>query len=150
MNRGTSARRSVAQRAPIVWRPVRAIGAAPARHPVLVVDDDSALLTVVSSILEDEGYEVLSAIDGMTALEAVERWNTRLILLDVRMPGLSGAQVATELRRRGHDVRIVVMTAEPDARRWLRELHAVDALPKPFDASTLLEVVSRHMGNDGG
>lgn len=90
--------------------------------PVLVVDDDQAIREMVTAILEDEGYPVRSADDGMEAIEAIDTLRgedpdcPRVILLDMRMPELDGWGVARSCRERGLSIAIVVMTAARDAR----------------------------------
>ena len=65
---------------------------------VLVVDDDRDIRDLVTFKLEQAGYEVRQAEDGLQALEAVREWAPDLVVLDVMMPGLSGVDVTRELR----------------------------------------------------
>ena len=65
---------------------------------VLVVDDDRDIRDLVTFKLEQAGYEVRQAEDGLQALEAVREWSPDLVVLDVMMPGLSGVDVTRELR----------------------------------------------------
>ena len=58
--------------------------------PILVVDDDPAIRAVVTDVLEDEGYAVLTATDGQEGLAVLAQTTPELILLDMRMPGLDG------------------------------------------------------------
>jgi CheY-like chemotaxis protein len=108
---------------------------------ILVVDDDVSIRMAVAEILAFEGYNVASAANGAEALEAVERLNPSLVLLDMRMPVLDGWGFARELRARGHRPPILVMTAAQSARRWAEEIGAQGYLAKPFDLSELLRVV---------
>jgi CheY-like chemotaxis protein len=112
------------------------------RH-VLVVDDDPDLRATVAEILDLEGCDVEQATNGAEALEQIEAAPPCVILLDMRMPVLDGWGVARELRARGIEVPIVVMTAAQDAGRWAREIDADAFLAKPFDLDDLLTVVSR-------
>jgi two-component system chemotaxis response regulator CheY len=110
---------------------------------ILVVDDDPAIRTTVSEILELEGYPVTTASNGMEALEAVERDNPSLVLLDMRMPVLDGWGFARALRQRGMMMPILVMTAAQSARTWAEEIGAQGYLAKPFDLAELLNAVER-------
>lgn len=68
------------------------------RTRVLVVDDDRDIRDLVTFKLEQAGYEVRQAEDGLQALDAVRAWAPDLVVLDVMMPGLSGIDVVRELR----------------------------------------------------
>ncbi len=67
-------------------------------HKVLVVDDEPDLLKLLAFLLRHEGYEVISARDGMGALEAAQRERPDLILLDVVLPDMDGREVCRRLR----------------------------------------------------
>jgi CheY-like chemotaxis protein len=111
--------------------------------PILVVDDDRAILVSVKDILELEGYPVVTATNGTEALRRIEEARPALILLDMRMPGLNGWDVARTLRERGIAAPILVMTAAQDARRWAEQIGANGYLAKPFDLDDLLVAVAR-------
>jgi two-component system, chemotaxis family, chemotaxis protein CheY len=112
-------------------------------QPILVVDDDPAILATVVEILDLEGYSVETATNGREALQAVERTNPSLMLLDMRMPVMDGWGVARELRARGDRLPIVVMTAAQNARAWAEEIGAAGFVAKPFELPQLLAVVKR-------
>ena len=112
------------------------------KFSVLVVDDDPPILAAVSDILTDEGYRVLTAQNGAEALEVVTQEVPQVVLLDMRMPVMSGWTFAEEARRRGLDLHILVMTAAQDAKAWAREIHADGVVPKPFDLDELLLAVA--------
>ncbi|HET7582184.1 MAG TPA: response regulator [Candidatus Limnocylindria bacterium] len=116
----------------------------PVDRPILVVDDDRAILEIVADVLELEGYRVETALDGAQALAAVERSSPKLILLDMRMPLLDGWAFARILRERGVDLPILVMTAARDAAGWAHEIGAQGYLAKPFDIGELLDAVRGH------
>jgi two-component system, chemotaxis family, chemotaxis protein CheY len=116
---------------------------------VLVVDDDTSILDTVSAILTGEGYDVVSAISGQEALEAVARKQPAVILLDMRMPVMDGWAVARALHAQGINVPIVVMTAAESAKRWADEVGAEGFLAKPFGLDELLAVVERFRGPGG-
>jgi CheY-like chemotaxis protein len=129
-----------------------AAGPAPARPqptgraPILVIDDDPALLTTVSEILEAEGYDVERAANGQVGLAVLARVRPALILLDMRMPILNGWQFAAALRARGLDIPVIVMTAAQDAQRWANDVGAAGYLSKPLDLLDLLATVQRFLG----
>jgi CheY-like chemotaxis protein len=113
------------------------------KRPILVIDDDPAILETVASALRDEGYEVETAIHGGEGLTVIDRRVPALVLLDMRMPVMDGWSFARALRERGVDLPIVVMTATQDTRRWASEIGATEHLSKPFDLLDLLDVVER-------
>jgi CheY-like chemotaxis protein len=121
------------------------------RHPspVLVVDDQPEVRSVVSLILRAEGYQVETAANGAEALEALDQVEPACVLLDMRMPVLDGWGFARELEARQIDVPVVVMTAARDARSWCDEIKAADCLPKPFDLYDLLGCVERACAQAG-
>ena len=113
---------------------------------ILVVDDEPGIRTTVSAMLEIEGYEVDQAANGADALARLAHVMPDLIVLDMRMPVLDGWGFAAELRRRGHEVPIVVMTAARDAGRWAAEVSAAATLSKPFRYDDLIGAVERVRG----
>jgi CheY-like chemotaxis protein len=110
---------------------------------ILVVDDEPHIRATVLAMLEAEGYDVVEATNGAEALTVVEAGAPDLVLLDMRMPVLDGWGFAAELRRRGHAVPIVVMTAARDAARWASEIAAPASLAKPFGFDDLITAVER-------
>ena len=110
---------------------------------ILVVDDEPDIRETVSAMLEAEGYRVVQATNGAEALEAIESGAPDIVLLDMRMPVLDGWGFASELRRRGHAVPIVVMTAARDASRWASEISASAFLAKPFGFDDLITAVEQ-------
>jgi DNA-binding response OmpR family regulator len=108
----------------------------PAR--ILIVEDERHLADGLRFNLEAEGYRADLAETGEAALEQAASFD--LILLDVMLPGMDGFQVASELRRRGCYVPILMLTARGRAEDTLRgfEAGADDYLPKPFDLSILI------------
>ena len=109
---------------------------------VLVVEDEPAIREVVADLLEDEGYAVRQAADGLEAIDELEVDGVDLVLSDVRMPRLDGPALARRLRRHGYAVPVVLMSAvdvEVD-------LPGVGFLPKPFDRDHLLHAVGSALG----
>jgi CheY-like chemotaxis protein len=117
--------------------------------PIVVADDDPSILALISDILSLEGYPIATATNGREALKAIIRIRAAdptcppLLLLDMRMPLMTGWDVAAALRERAIDLPIVVMTAARDARAWAAEIGAAGVLPKPFDLDDLLTEVER-------
>jgi two-component system alkaline phosphatase synthesis response regulator PhoP len=107
---------------------------------ILIVDDEPAIVRGLEDNLRYEGYETLAATSGDEGLARALGEAPDLILLDVMMPTRSGWEVCQELRRRGVDVPIIMLTArgeEVDRVRGL-ELGADDYVTKPFSLRELL------------
>ena len=64
----------------------------------MIIDDDKDLRSNLSSILKDEGYDVLAVEDGREALKAVQRNCPNLVLLDIRLPGMDGMKILEKLK----------------------------------------------------
>lgn len=110
---------------------------------ILVVDDDPYIRATVSAILEDTGYSVATAENALEAAHAIARTPPRVVLLDIRMPGLDGPQLARDLRARNVQSKILVMTAARNAQRYARELQADGYIEKPFEIEELQAAVKR-------
>jgi DNA-binding response OmpR family regulator len=114
---------------------------------VLVVEDDQDLLVLLEMVLADAGHAVRTARDGRAALERVAEEMPGVILLDMRMPVMSGWEFAREFRRRhGFACPIVVVTAAENAEGRAREIGAEAWLAKPFELDDVLAEVARHLG----
>jgi CheY-like chemotaxis protein len=118
--------------------------ASPGPFHILIVDDDVSIRTALVAFLEDEGYSVEAATNGAEALRCIARRRPTLVLLDMRMPIMDGWDFAAELRARGLDIPLVVMTAARDARRWAEEISATAYVAKPFDLAELLSKLDDH------
>ncbi len=117
---------------------------------ILVVDDQSANLRVVSSLLARDGYEVATAESGARALEQLQAQAPDLMLLDMLMPGMDGFELLAEVRSRDDlpQPPTIFLTAAQDRELLLRafEAGAVDYVTKPFMPEELLARVNAHLG----
>jgi DNA-binding response OmpR family regulator len=106
---------------------------------VLVVEDDAEIADVLRRTLRQEGHEVRSAVDGVTALEAAEDFVPDLVILDLGLPKLDGVEVCRRLRS-SSDVSILILTArtQTDDRVVGLDAGADDYLVKPFAVQELL------------
>ena len=109
---------------------------------VLVVDDEPALLDVVSQVLADEGYAVATARDGEHALRLAERERPDLVLMDVMMPRLDGRDTLRRLREHP-DLRNVPVILTSAGIPSAQIESGVTFLRKPFDLDRLLALVAR-------
>jgi len=114
-------------------------------NTVLVVDDDADIREVLRDRLESLGYRVLTGGSGREGLEALERHNPQLVLLDVEMPGMNGLEVLKRIRRQEHDVTVVMITAYGTIERAVQAMKdgAYDFIPKPFEPDHIALIVAK-------
>ncbi len=107
---------------------------------ILLIEDEPGLVLTVSDLLSTEGYEVESAGDGETGLSKAIAGKFDLVILDIMLPRKSGFDVCRELRQKGIDVAILMLTAKTQVvdRVVGLKLGADDYLTKPFDPAELL------------
>ena len=108
---------------------------------ILVVDDEKRIVEILQAYLERDGYRVIAAYDGRSALELARSNSPDLIILDLMLPEVSGWDVCRELRRES-DVPIIMLTARDDTTDKIigLELGADDYVTKPFEPK---EIISR-------
>jgi CheY-like chemotaxis protein len=119
------------------------------RHSVLLVEDDQTIREVISELLEDEGYSVVSAEDGGKAIDLLRDHRPPpeslcLVILDMMLPVADGMQVLRALTSFGAYVPVVAMSADDGQLRRASQGGAEDTLAKPFDFEQLLAVVARN------
>ena len=121
----------------------------PQPQRLLVVEDDPQMRQLLRKALVREGYDVVSAEDGVQALETLANDDAfDLIVTDIRMPRMDGEKLLAELHQKHPQFKVVLMTAyaELDQYMELMRAGAVDYLPKPFKIPDLLAVVERSIG----
>jgi two-component system, chemotaxis family, chemotaxis protein CheY len=122
----------------LVWHAFAPVG----QKRVLVVDDDASIRELLSTALEDDGYEVMPAMNGQDALAVCARWRPDVIVLDLMMPVMDGWTFAKRLRETD-EIPIVVLSAATDLARHAKTIGAADVVGKPFDLDQLLPKVAR-------
>ena len=112
---------------------------------VLVVDDEEEIRKILSSILEKEGFKVITAPDGEQAMEKICFDTPDAVLLDVRMPGINGMEVLKKIKEIDDDLPVVLVTAYADIHQAVEAMKegAYDYLAKPFDNNEVVWVTSR-------
>ncbi len=118
-------------------------------NQVLIVDDSPTNLSMISSMLGGAGMEVAIAVTGTEALEKIQVSRPALVLLDVRLPDISGFDVCAQLKANAHtrDIPIIFMTALTDLSDKIKGLSigAVDYITKPFQPAEVLARIRIHM-----
>jgi DNA-binding response OmpR family regulator len=110
----------------------------PSVSKVLVLDDDNALQRLLRLTLTSEGFEVITASNGLEGLEKVRVDPPDVILLDLEMPVMDGRTFFRELRKQGNNTPVLILSAY-GARNAQRELQAEGSLEKPFEADVLMD-----------
>jgi CheY-like chemotaxis protein len=112
---------------------------------ILVIDDAPDIRDLLQTVLEQEGYEVITAPDGRSALKQIMRTEPDLILLDLFMPIMNGYEFIEQLRQRdqhNRSIPIMLLTAHKLSQQEFERLGVVSYLQKPFRQKELLKKIS--------
>lgn len=112
---------------------------------ILIVEDDSSVLRATSYILEKEGYEVLTAVDGLEGLRSAKEENPDLLILDVMLPGIDGFEICHSLRAESQTAQLPILMfsakgQEADKATGLK-VGADEYLTKPVERTVLLSKI---------
>lgn len=108
---------------------------------VLLADDDDDIREVISMLLQDEGWEVVEAKDGAEALTHLLAEDFHAVVLDHRMPKLTGSEVYRQLVANGRQASVILVTAADSVEAIAADLGIRCFLGKPFSLGDLLEAV---------
>ena len=115
-----------------------------ARPTILVVDDDSAVRTLVGAFLSAAGYAVVEAVDGQEALDIFHQHSTiTLVISDVIMPGMSGPELCDRLLQIRPTLKVLFISGYVER----SDLGGVELLPKPFAPAELLQRLQKMIGS---
>jgi len=117
---------------------------------VLVVEDDEDLIELLTIYLQELGYNVLTALDGVQAIKVCESEDVGLVLLDMQLPILSGIEVAEKLRAIGFKAPIIAMTASTSRENKIQALSAGcnEFLSKPIQMPPLVNAIRNLVGTN--
>jgi DNA-binding NtrC family response regulator len=112
---------------------------------ILIVDDNEDLQFNLSNIVQNEGYNVLTAGDGTKALKLAKSGSPGLVLLDMRLPGMDGMKVLEEIKKFDENIIVIMLTAFGDVKGAVNamKLGAFDYLTKPFDNEELVIIIKK-------
>jgi DNA-binding response OmpR family regulator len=120
---------------------------------ILIIDDDEEYCLELAHVIKAEGFEVHSVFDGMSGRGLVERGNYQLIILDLKLPGISGYEVLDSIRKNQNPVKVLVLSGRPLGETLLEQdrlskekeeriLQMADAvMSKPFKVDDLLRKI---------
>jgi len=119
---------------------------------ILIIEDDAIMREALAEWLEGAGYGVRRAADGDSGLAEVKLAAPSLVVTDIHMPGMNGAMVIAELKRRYPEVPVIAISCLFDCGHGMAAdaaiaLGAAQTLAKPFKRSDLLRVVAKLLGS---
>ncbi|MBI4231963.1 response regulator [Candidatus Peregrinibacteria bacterium] len=110
---------------------------------VLIIDDEIDLCKLFKKILRHEGYTVYAAQSGTGGIKINEKSNPELIILDLKMPEMSGIETLRRIRKKDKDVIVIILTGYGDAEtiRNAADLNVYDYMSKPFNIEMILKII---------
>lgn len=117
---------------------------------ILIVDDEKNIRMTLKHSLKSEKYDIDVAVNGEEALEKIESKGIDLILLDIKMPGLTGMEVLKKIRDKGNKVNVIMMTAYGSVDKAVEamKLGAIDFISKPFTHEEIRTIVKEVLERD--
>ena len=112
---------------------------------VLIVDDEKNYPLILSAVLEDEGYETLTANSGQQALHVLKNSDVDLVLTDMRMPGMDGVMLLERIKAEDSDLPVIMMTAHGTVEKAVEAMQkgAYSYILKPFDNEQMILYVRK-------
>lgn len=115
----------------------------PVKGKILIADDDDDNRILLSFLIQSEGWEVIEAQDGQEALEKAIKEQPNILLLDNRMPKLTGTKVYETLCEQGMKIPVILLTAYADIQDLADSLGICCYLNKPYDISRLMAMIDK-------
>lgn len=115
------------------------------KKKILVVDDEESIHLLYKEELEEEGYEVDTAIDGEEALKKFDKLKPDLVILDINMPGMDGIEVLRQMKQERPSVPVILSSAYPEYKQDLASWASDDYIVKSFNLDDLKDSIRRHL-----
>jgi CheY-like chemotaxis protein len=118
------------------------------RNSILIVDDSEDTLELFQSTLEEQGFTVITAKDPHEALELLKKHNFSLMLLDIKMPSMTGFEMLAEMKKRelGKDTPVMLVSAVDNLGDLKIPSNVIDTLKKPFFYPELIYKIKKVHG----
>jgi DNA-binding response OmpR family regulator len=113
---------------------------------IMVVDDEPDIRATVKTVLEKNGYKVITAISGDDCLKQLKKEKPELILMDIMMPGTPVREIVPKIKDTKIAYLSVVRTSEAEKEELTKSKNIVDFIQKPFDIAELLKRVKKIVG----
>jgi DNA-binding NtrC family response regulator len=120
------------------------------REEVVILDDDESIRTLLSSVIESEGYVPKAFGDAREALKRLDELRPIAIMADIRVPGMTGLEFLHEVRKSHTNLPVIVMTGYPDQEMFRESLKykVSDFIAKPFTIETVQKSLRHAIGTD--
>lgn len=115
---------------------------------ILLVDDEESIHLLYREELEDEGYEVHSAMSGEEAMKILKTLSPDLIILDINMPGMNGIEALRKIKENNPNLPVILSSAYQEFKQDLASWASDDFIVKSADMGELVASVKRHLGDD--
>jgi two-component system, response regulator, stage 0 sporulation protein F len=115
------------------------------KRKLLVADDDEAIQICMEDISKQEGWDLVFARDGEEALQLIDEADPVLLVLDQRMPKMTGEEVLMKLQSLGREIPVILISAEKDLTRMRRFPSIIRVLTKPFDLDDFIYLVNAEL-----
>ncbi len=117
---------------------------------ILVVDDDTEIRKVLSSILSEEGYSVKTVENGKQAIEVSEKKRFDLALIDIKLPDMEGTELLHRLKEKQPHIVMIIITGFPTIENAMGAVNegADGYILKPFEIRKLLQAVRKHLNKE--
>ena len=117
------------------------------KQKILVVEDDVDILSVISTSLTDEGYEVQGTLNGDETIPRTEKFKPDLVIMDIYLSGTNGKEICRKLKtdEKTKDIPVILISASHQHKSTVRECGADGFLSKPFDNADLLYGVNNFL-----
>ncbi|MDA8162816.1 MAG: response regulator [Desulfobacteraceae bacterium] len=118
------------------------------KKKILVVDDEESIQLLYKDALEEDGYDIQSAMNGDEALRLFDGYRPDLVILDINMPGMDGIEVLRQMKQKRPDTPVILSSAYPEYKQDLASWASDDYIVKSFNLDDLKESVKRHLSKE--
>ena len=118
------------------------------KKKILVVDDEESIQLLYKDALEEDGYDIQSAMNGDEALRLFDGYRPDLVILDINMPGMDGIEVLRQMKQKRPDTPVILSSAYPEYKQDLASWASDDYIVKSFNLDDVKESVKRHLSKE--
>jgi DNA-binding response OmpR family regulator len=115
------------------------------KKKILLVDDEESIHLLYKEEFEEEGFEVLSALNGEEALKLFEIYTPDIVILDINMPGIDGIEVLGQMKQKKPNIKVILCSAYPEYKQNLASWASDEYIVKSFNLDELKEAARKHL-----